>query len=60
MSPPRPARQVIDEIDRRLAADQVIPVDLAAELMAAMPADERTRWLRTLARVAWRPDNLEG
>jgi hypothetical protein len=42
-----------------LAADEVIPVDLAAELMAAMPADERTRWLQTLARVAWRPDNIE-
>ena len=59
MSRPRPVRQVIDEIDRRLAADEVIPVDLAAELMAAMPADERTRWLQTLARVAWRPDNID-
>lgn len=54
----RPFHQVADEVDALLAADEEVPVELAAELMTALPRDERERWLRILARIAWRPENV--
>ncbi|GJF06705.1 hypothetical protein [Pseudonocardia sp. D17] len=52
-------RELVDEIDRRLAADEEVPLNMAANLLAAMPRAERERWLRTLVELAWRPDNID-
>jgi hypothetical protein len=50
-------REVIDEIDRRLAADEEIPISLATDLLVAMTPEDRARWLRILVEHAWRPDH---
>jgi hypothetical protein len=49
-------RELVDEIGRRLAAEEEVPLNMAANLLAAMPRAERERWLRTLVELAWRPD----
>lgn len=48
-------RQLVDEVAALLAADEEVPVELAAALMAALPRAERQRWLRLLVELAWRP-----
>lgn len=52
----RDPRAVIDEIDRLLAADEEVPIDLATDLLVAMTPADRARWLRILVEHAWRPD----
>lgn len=47
---------LVDEVARLLAADEPVPPELAADLIAAMPREEREHWLRTLMGLA---DNLE-
>lgn len=48
--------ELIDEIDRRLAADEDVPVWMAGALLGALTREERERWLRVVVRAAWRPD----
>lgn len=48
-------RALVDEVDRLLAADEPVPPDLAADLVAALPRHERERWLRLMVEIAWRP-----
>lgn len=54
--PPRSTREVLDELDRRLAANEEIPIDLATDLLVAMTPEDRARWLRLAVELGWRPD----
>lgn len=39
---------IVDRIEALLDADEPVPTELAADLLATMPREERERWLRIL------------
>lgn len=51
--------ELIDEIDRRLAADEEVPAWMAGTLLAWLPREQRDQWLRIAVRMAWRPEPLD-
>lgn len=46
----RPVLVILDEIEELLFWDQPIPRELAAELLVALPEQERRAWFREMAR----------
>jgi hypothetical protein len=49
-------REIVDEVERLLLAEEPVPTELAADLLAAMPRAERERWLRVLVEATWEPE----